>query len=145
MTITLKDTPENASHYDPTCLFSLFGLLEHEHKISVLNFSVQRNTEYDAPVRSKDPLVLCYGPRRLNVNPVYSQLTRGGGKGANNVHKFERWLRHGVTSVASVFAPITFGNQPCMLLRETEDPQGNLPSLTLSFIETYVSLVQSSP
>ena len=69
-------------------------------------------------------MILCYGPRRLRTNPVYSQLTRGGGKGANNVHKFERWLRHSVTSVATIYGPVAFGNQPCMLLRETGDPQG---------------------
>jgi pre-rRNA-processing protein TSR1 len=31
----------------------MFALLQHEHKISALNFSVQRNTEYDGSVRSK--------------------------------------------------------------------------------------------
>lgn len=33
--------------------FVLFGLLRHEHKKSVLNFTVTRNTEYDGIVRSK--------------------------------------------------------------------------------------------
>lgn len=64
------------------------------------------------------------GPRRLSVNPVYSQHTRGGGKGANNVHKFERYLRHGNTYVATIYGPVVFGNQPCVLLKETPDPQG---------------------
>ncbi|KAJ7162048.1 ribosome biogenesis protein tsr1 [Mycena filopes] len=101
----------------------LFALLQHEHKVSVLNFTVQRNTEYDGSVRSKDPLILCVGPRRLRVNPVYSQHTRGGGKGANNVHKFERFLRHGVTSIATTYGPVVFGKQPCVWLRESDDPQ----------------------
>ncbi|KAG9101348.1 hypothetical protein FRC06_003148 [Ceratobasidium sp. 370] len=108
----------------------LFTLLQHEHKASVLNFTVQRNTEYDGSVRSKDPMVLCVGPRRFRTHPIYSQHTRGGGKGVNNVHKFERYLRHGDTSVASVYGPIIFGKQPCMLLRETDDPQG--PELVAS-------------
>jgi hypothetical protein len=43
----------------------------------------------------------------------------------NNVHKFERWLKHGVTSVASIYAPVTFGKPPCTLLRGMpDDPQG---------------------
>lgn len=122
---------------------SVFALLQHEHKVSVLNFTVQRNTEYSGSVRSKvshnasspkhkadnetqDPLILCVGPRRLQVNPIYSQHTRGGGKGANNVHKFERFLRHGVTSVATTYGPVVFGKQPCVFLKETSDPQGNL-------------------
>ena len=31
----------------------IFALFQHEHKKSVLNFTVQRNTEYDGSVRSK--------------------------------------------------------------------------------------------
>ena len=58
------------------------------------------------------------------MNPIYSQHTRGGGKGPNNVHKFERYLRHGVTNVATIYGPVLFGSQPCMLLRETGDSQG---------------------
>lgn len=82
-------------------------------------------------------MVLCVGPRRLTVNPIYSQHTRGGGKGANNVHKFERFLRHGVTNVATTYGPVVYGNQPCVFLRESSDPQGNsfpngwLPSINL--------------
>ncbi|KAF8647031.1 hypothetical protein AX16_006868 [Volvariella volvacea WC 439] len=116
----LKDVPQEVAHAGPIVLF---GLLQHEHKMTALNFTVQRNTEYSESVRSKDPLILCIGPRRLRVNPIYSQHTRGGSKGANNVHKFERYLRHGATYVATTYGPIVFGNQPCTLLRETEDPQ----------------------
>ncbi|CAL1706457.1 unnamed protein product [Somion occarium] len=122
VTVYLKDVPQDAAqgHGYP---FAIFSLLQHEHKKSVLNFTVQRNTEYDGSVRSKDPLILCVGPRRFRVNPIYSQHTRGGGKGANNTHKFERYLRHGTTNVATVYGPVVFGNQPCTLLRETENPQ----------------------
>jgi len=120
VTIYVRGVPQEAAGAAPVVLFAL---LQHEHKVSVLNFTVQRNTEYDGSVRSKDPLILCVGPRRLRVNPVYSQHTRGGGKGANNVHKFERFLRHGVTTVATTYGPVAFGKQPCVWLRETDDPQ----------------------
>lgn len=43
----------------------MFALLQHEHKISALNFTVQRNTEYGGSVRSKVriiPLALVLGP-----------------------------------------------------------------------------------
>jgi pre-rRNA-processing protein TSR1 len=75
-------------------------------------------------LKVQDPLILCTGSRRLRVNPIYSQHTRGGGKGANNVHKFERFLRPGVTSVATTYGPVIFGKQPCIFLKETSDPQG---------------------
>ncbi|KAJ1310511.1 hypothetical protein OPQ81_007242 [Rhizoctonia solani] len=109
--------------YGPGRPFVMFTLLQHEHKISVLNFTVQRNTEYSESVRSKDPMILCVGPRRFRTNPIYSQHTRGGGKGVNNIHKFERYLRHGDTSIATIYGPIVFGKQPCTLLRETNDPE----------------------
>ena len=138
----LEGVPKEAS--DPSrAPIVLYGLLKHEHKKTVLHFTVQRNTEYSGSVKSKvrfflgqtvhplshprhfkDPLILCYGPRRLRVNPIYSQHTRGGGKGANNVHKLERFLWHGTTVVASIYAPVTFGKQPCTLLRESENAQG---------------------
>ncbi|KAF8199934.1 ribosome biogenesis protein tsr1 [Mycena galopus ATCC 62051] len=107
--VYVRGVPQEAAGAAPVVLFAL---LQHEHKVSVLNFTVQRNTEYDGSVRSKDPLILCVGPRRLRVNPC-----------ANNVHKFERYLRHGVTSVATTYGPVAFGKQPCVWLRETEDPQ----------------------
>nr|GAT58050.1 predicted protein [Mycena chlorophos] len=122
VTIYLRGVPQEAAASTSSPLL-LFALLQHEHKVSALNFTLQRNTEYDGSVRSKDPLILCIGPRRLRVNPIYSQHTRGGGKGANNVHKFERYLRHGQTSVATTYGPVVFGKQPSVWLRETEDAQ----------------------
>ncbi|KAG9220432.1 hypothetical protein CCMSSC00406_0003888 [Pleurotus cornucopiae] len=121
VTICIRGVPRAAAGVSFPVLFSL---MQHEHKMSTLNFTVQRNTEYDGSVRSKDPLILCVGPRRLHINPIYSQHTRGGGKGANNVHKFERFLRPGITTVATTYGPVVFGNQPCVLLRESDDPQG---------------------
>ncbi|KAF9444780.1 ribosome biogenesis protein tsr1 [Macrolepiota fuliginosa MF-IS2] len=120
VTIHIRDVPQDAAARAPITLFSLF---QHEHKKSVLHFTVQRNTEYNGSVRSKDPVILCVGPRRFTINPVYSQHTRGGGKGANNVHKFERYFRHGITNVATTYGPIVYGTQPCLLLRETSDLQ----------------------
>ncbi|KAH9942361.1 ribosome biogenesis protein tsr1 [Epithele typhae] len=123
VTIYLKDAPKEAARVVSRKPFAVFTLLQHEHKKTVLNFTVQRNTEYDDSVRSKDPLILCVGPRRMRVNPVYSQHTRGGGKGPNNVHKFERYLRHGVTSIATIYGPVVYGNLPSFFLRETGDAQ----------------------
>lgn len=98
----------------------IHGLLQHEHKQSVLHFAVQRNTEFQEPIRAKDPLVLCVGPRRYRIRPIYSQHVRGGGKGANNVHKSDRFLRHGGAVVATTYGPVIFGKQSCILLKETE-------------------------
>ncbi|GMK53652.1 hypothetical protein CspeluHIS016_0102380 [Cutaneotrichosporon spelunceum] len=94
--------------------FVVHGLLRHEHKQTVLHFAVQRNTEYTQP----DPLVLCAGPRRYNINPLFSQHVRGGGKGVNNVHKSERYLKPGSTTVVTTYGPACFGKLPCLLLKQ---------------------------
>ena len=106
--------------------FVLFGLLRHEHKKSVVNFTITRNTEYDAPVRSKDPLVVCLGFRRYHARPVYSQHLRRVGRDGNQVYKFERFLPHGTgAAVGSIYAPVTFGgaNVPVVLLRMRSEGQ----------------------
>ena len=38
---------------DPDLAFIVHGLLQHEHKQSVLHFLIQRNTEYSEPVKAK--------------------------------------------------------------------------------------------
>jgi hypothetical protein len=37
---------------------TVFGLLRHENKLSVLNFMVQRTNTYQEPIRSKDRLII---------------------------------------------------------------------------------------
>lgn len=118
--LRIANVPRAAyASYNPLLPFVVFGLLKHEHKYSVMHFTVQRNTEYDGMVRSKDPLVVQLGFRRFLINPIFSQHTvRNGGKGSNNVHKFERFLRHGINhTIATAYLPITFGNVPAVLLR----------------------------
>ncbi|CDZ97146.1 Uncharacterized conserved protein [Phaffia rhodozyma] len=133
--VHIKDVPKAVfDAHRSSVPFILFSLLEHEHKQSVLHFVVQRNTEYDEPVRAKDPLILCVGPRRYRINPIYSQHVRGGGKGANNVHKSERFLRAGTAMVATTYGPIVFGKQPCLLLRETDDSQAPILVASGSFM-----------
>ncbi|KAJ1918583.1 ribosome biogenesis protein tsr1 [Mycoemilia scoparia] len=123
--IILKDvTSAVAKEHRPERLITAFGLLQYEHQMSVLNFTVQRNSEYTAPVKSKEPLIMQYGFRRYLVHPLYSQNTRGG-PGTNNVHKFERFLQPGRISVGTVYAPIQFGRTPVTLFLPNVEPGKN--------------------
>ncbi|GAA5931866.1 small subunit rRNA maturation protein TSR1 [Sporobolomyces koalae] len=130
--VYLANVPRRVvEEHNPTHPFVLFGLLKHEHKYSIMHFTVQRNTENSDTVRSKDPLVLQQGFRRFKINPIFSQHTvRNGGKGSNNVHKFERFLRHGIhATIATCYLPITFGSSPSLLLRvPTTSPTDPNPS-----------------
>jgi pre-rRNA-processing protein TSR1 len=76
----------------------------------------------------QDPLVLCVGPRRYTIRPIYSQHVRGGGKGVNNVHKSEKFLRSGGAVVATTFGPVCFGKTACLLLRDEGAGQGTSPT-----------------
>ncbi|WWC67672.1 uncharacterized protein I206_101584 [Kwoniella pini CBS 10737] len=126
--LVLKEVPRSViDERDSTLPFVVHGLLQHEHKQSVLHFVVQRNTEYNEPVKAKEPLILCVGPRRYVIRPLYSQHVRGGGKGVNNVHKSQKFLRPGEATVATTFGPICFGKTACILLKDEGADQ--VPSL----------------
>ncbi|EXX70593.1 Tsr1p [Rhizophagus irregularis DAOM 197198w] len=120
--------------YDQSRPFTIFGLLENEHKTSVMNFVVTRNSDYNEPIRSKDPLILCCGFRRYLASPIYSQNTQG--KGTNNVHKFERFLNPGVTCVASIYGPIQFGHSPIMLFKDNGNVNAPILVATGSFLSS---------
>lgn len=149
--VHLENVPRRVlEERNPLFALTLFGLFKHEHKYSIMHFTVQRNTENSDAVRSKDPLVLQQGFRRFAINPIFSQHTmRNGGKGANNVHKFERYLRHGINaSVATAYLPITFGNNsPSLLLRvptTSADAPNASPDQHIHLIGTG-SLLSSDP
>lgn len=101
--------------------FIVFGLLQYEHKMSLLNFAVQRDNAYEEPVKSKDPMILQVGFRRYKVQPLYSLNEN---KSANHVHKFERFLQMGVSALATVYGPTVFGAVPAMFFKETDDVNG---------------------
>ncbi|CCJ29804.1 unnamed protein product [Pneumocystis jirovecii] len=125
------------STYSSTSPFIVFSLLQYEHLLTTLNFLVTQNTEYEFPVKSKDELILQYGPRRILVNPLFSQASNS--KSINNVHKFEKYLHHGKASIASVVCPIFFGAIPMLLLKNT--PSGLSLVATGSFFNTDYSRI----
>ena len=138
VTLVLRDVPREVVERDRAAPFIVHGLLQHEHKQSVLHFVVQRKTEYTEPIKAKvrqrhsrladqkEPLVLCVGPRRYTIRPLFSQHVRGGGKGANNVHKSEKYLRPGAATVLTTFGPVSFGKAACILLKPDTDSQREL-------------------
>lgn len=119
ITIWIKDVPPQAyAAYDKQRPYIVFGLLQYEHKMSLLNFQIQRDNAYEEPVKSKDPMVLHVGFRRYAVRPIYSQNTN---KGTNHVHKFERFLEMGKSAIATIYGPTVFGKVPCQLYKETDN------------------------
>ncbi|KAF2212357.1 hypothetical protein CERZMDRAFT_112073 [Cercospora zeae-maydis SCOH1-5] len=110
---------ELESRPKPTALFSL---LRHEHKRTVVNVSITLSSEYPEPIKSKTPLIMQCGARRLLINPLFS----AAGNTPNNVHKFDRYLHPGRTAVATFIGPVTWGSVPCLFFQApTTSPSGD--------------------
>ncbi|KAH3669172.1 hypothetical protein WICMUC_005011 [Wickerhamomyces mucosus] len=95
----------------------LYGLLEHEQKLAVVNFSIQTWEDYSKPIPSKDNIIVQYGPRRQVIRPLFSSTSNT----PNNVHKYERFLHQGVLSIATAIAPATFANAPAIFFKQTSE------------------------
>ncbi len=62
---------------------TLFSLLRHEQKRTAVNFLFNLSSDYPNAIKAKEELIIQCGPRRLTINPLFSQ----GGNTPNDVHK----------------------------------------------------------
>lgn len=97
--------------------FVVSSMLPNEQKLSVCNFSVQTWESYDEPIKSKESMIVQYGFRRYNINPLFSQQTRN----ANNVAKFQRFLHKGQVALATAIVPTSFTNSPALFFKTDAD------------------------
>lgn len=95
----------------------VYGLLEHEHKMAVVNFSIQPWEDYEKPIPSKDTIVVQYGPRRQVIKPLYSAASNN----PNNVHKYERFLHKDSVGIATAIAPANFTNAPAIFFKQSSE------------------------
>ncbi|KAI3402287.2 TSR1 [Candida oxycetoniae] len=102
--------------------FCIYELLQHEHKLAVLNFSFESWEEYEKPISNKDTMVVQYGFRRQVINPVFSQASNN----KNNVHKQENFHHLGNTTIATAIAPIFFTNAPVIFFKPSGSGNNNL-------------------
>lgn len=123
--------------YDISKPLILFSLLRHEQKRTMVNFSITLSSSHPGPIRSKDQLVVQCGPRRLTINPLFSQT----GVTPNNVHKFLRYIHPGQTAMASFIAPVTWGSLPVLFFKQetmdlpTNDLAQTIESSSLPHLE----------
>ncbi|XP_050676198.1 pre-rRNA-processing protein TSR1 homolog [Leptidea sinapis] len=97
---------------NPNSPIVAFGLLPHEHKMSLMNVVLKRTGVSDEPIKSKERLIFQVGYRRFIVNPIFSQHTNG------SKHKYERFFQPGSTCVASFYAPIQFSPSSVLCFKE---------------------------
>jgi pre-rRNA-processing protein TSR1 len=133
--IHLRAVPLSFQHqYDTARPLSAFSLLRHEHKRIAMNCSMTLSSEAEAPIRSKEEIIMQCGPRRFAIHPLFSQP----GNTPNNVHKFNRFLHPGRTAIASFIAPLTWGSVPTLYFKNDDtSPSG------LKFIGTGTALPPS--
>lgn len=81
ITIHLKDVPADAWETYKVNNASenviVYGLLQHENKMSVMNVVLKRSADSTVPIKSKERLIVQCGYRRFVVNPIFSQHTNG--------------------------------------------------------------------
>lgn len=135
VTVALRDVPLAMKHTAPEPL-AMFSLLRHEHKHAVVNINMTLNSSVEEPIKSKDELIIQYGPRRLVINPLFS----AAGTTPNNVHKYDRFLYPGRNAVATFIGPITWGSVPVLVFRRTSIPdpevlEGNEDSATINKLQ----------
>ncbi|KAL4893157.1 hypothetical protein BDV59DRAFT_32697 [Aspergillus ambiguus] len=100
---------------------SLFSLLRHEHKHTVVNVNMHLNSSLEEPLKSKEELIVQCGHRRLVVNPIFSSNDNT----PNNVHKFDRFLHPGRSAIATWIGPLTWGAVPVLVFKQktAQDPE----------------------
>ncbi|KAI4177412.1 MAG: hypothetical protein LQ343_000393 [Gyalolechia ehrenbergii] len=109
VSIHLRDVPSTLQHTHrptPSNPLTLFSLLRHEHKRTVINTTITLPSTSPSPIASKSPLLIQIGPRRFLIHPLFSELSNT----PNDVHKYLRFLHPGQTAVASFIAPLTWSS-----------------------------------
>ena len=121
--VELQEVPENLRHGPPPS--SMFSLLRHEHKHSVINLNMTLRSDVEAPIRSKEELIVQIGHRRLAINPIFS----ASGQTPNDVHKFDRFLHPGRTAIATFTGPVTWGSVPVLVFARQTNSDDEAPQL----------------
>ena len=92
--------------------YAIFGLLQHETKMSLVNFSVHKSQSYEDPLANKDELVFYTGTRIFGGRPIISDSAPNADKHRN--HKF---LRQGESCTFSLYAPIHHAPLPVLCFK----------------------------
>merc|ERR1712130_974834 len=80
-----------------------WSLLEHENKISVCHYLVQRHNDYKSkPIEALKPYIFDVGFRRFRTRPIFSDNSRA------NKHLIKRSVNDKEFFIASVYGQISY-------------------------------------
>lgn len=108
-------SPSLAQSHNPMSQVALFSLFRHEHKKTAVNYLFNLSTDYGKSVKSKEEIIVQCGPRRMVINPLFSQA----GTTPNDVHKYARYLHPGGSAIATFMGPVTWGAVPVLFFKRT--------------------------
>ncbi|KAK5660799.1 hypothetical protein OQA88_12167 [Cercophora sp. LCS_1] len=143
--VHIKDVPVSIQKaHNPSQAITLFSLLKHEQKKTVVNFLINLSSDSPTSIKAKEELIMQVGPRRFVINPLFSQ----GGATPNDVHKYCRYLHPGQSAVATFMAPVTWGSVPALFFKKTApgttNEDGEEITLPLMLIATGTALPPST-
>lgn len=116
VTIHLKDVHQSVmEQLNPSAPLVASSLLMFENKFSVMHYAVNRSMHYEGVIKTGEELIMHVGFRRFTGSPLFTEDTRG-----SNKYKMEKQLHPDRPCLASVFAPITFPNQPVLMWKVDE-------------------------
>lgn len=142
--VHVKRVPSDVkAAFDPARPVTLFSLLRHENKRAAVNFLINLSSDHAKSIKSKEELIIQYGPRRFVINPQFSQ----GGSTPNDVHKYCRFLHPGQSAVATFMGPVIWGAVPALFFKRSapdEEKGEDEPDLPLTLVATGTALPPSS-
>merc|ERR1712154_488890 len=101
--ITMDIYKKMEAHFTSNKPLIAWSLMEHENKISVCHYLVQRHNDYKMQkVEGLKPYVFDVGFRRFEARPVFSDNSRA------NKHLVKKVVNDNQFVVASVYAPISY-------------------------------------
>ena len=111
VTLSLLDVDEGvaAALTKGTTPVVLFGLMAHEHKVSVTHCAMRRQAEWSAPIKGKDAVEVHCAFRRFTVRPIYSQQS------SRPRALVERFFHPGRYTTASFYSRILYPPAPVLM------------------------------
>ena len=129
--VYLMAVPEAVGNYCTTASMVLVsGLLQHEQKWSCLHFEMQKNDEYEQPIKSKTTMLAHIGFRKLFVSPLFSDISPG------DRTKYARFWQSGDSfRLATFFGPVSYTPCPILLFeaKSMEEQTAGLPPPLVAF------------
>lgn len=116
--LTLRNVPVSVPElWQNKGLMILSGKYEHERKVTVMHYLVQRHPSYSEPIKAKTELLFQAGFRRFTARPTW------GDPGSGKKHMCTKFLQDGTTAVASFYGQLDIPPSPIMVFL----PEDNRP------------------